>query len=313
MKNLTPTVAFTLLFSLLAFVSVSELNAQSLRESSKQFDEKIVLLNVDTNFSDIKAPSVYFDGYTEAGEQEKRPFDFKDEQYLSIGMVPAEIVARKNGVDGMSVIEFINSKMYRNVRVIETHPLNNGRGQVSFYSELGMFTRSGFTSTAEEKAAVEVAEDFPVYVFPDRADESKERQVRMSAVDADYFAANPFGLSEIIEVRYTEYGLSKPGHVQARAILEPNGVTTDGSFRINDMEELEILEAAGLVVLQVRLNEHGEQLYAVNRVFEDAEGAVSTDAYLMIPLRSNNKFNPEEENWVEEFRCLKMMGTWCQQ
>ena len=312
MKKLTPTVAFTLLFSLLAFASISEINAQTFRDSSRQFDEKTVLLNVDTNFSDIKAPSDYFDGYTEAAEVEKRPFDFKDEQYLSIGMIPAEIVSRKNGIDGMSVIDFITGKMYRNVRVIETHPLNNGRGQVSFYSELGMFTKTGFTSTPEEKAATELAEDFPVYVFPDRADESKERQVRMSEVDEDFFASNPFGLSAIVEVRFTEYGLSKAGHIQARALLESNGVTTDGSFRINDLEELEILEAAGLVDLKTRLNEQGEELYAVNRVFEDAEGAVSTDAFLMMPLRSNGKFNQSEELWVEQFRCLKMMGTWCQ-
>src|SRR5882757_4935691 len=97
---------------------------------------------------------------------EIRPFDFKDEYYLSNGVIPEMLLNRSNGADGQSVFDSTNDPRYKNIRVVATRPAYGRNGETLYWNFYGEFYKDSYTDDAAGQTAYEAALAYQIYMFP---------------------------------------------------------------------------------------------------------------------------------------------------
>src|SRR3954452_11350583 len=103
---------------------------------------------------------------TARADEKDRNYDFTDALYLQNGVIPAGIVNRRTGTDGLSVFDTPFFPSQRNVRVTLTLPAYSHSGNLFFWNVLGEFDAVSFTTNAAGRAARTLAERSAIFVFP---------------------------------------------------------------------------------------------------------------------------------------------------
>ena len=264
-------------------------------------------------FSFVLASSTL--GQYESGRNaaaELRPFDFTDDYYLKNGVDPKLIVDRRTGFDANSVVDFIDSEIHRNVRIIGTYPTCDPKGNIMYYAGLGEIAKSAFTKDENGERALSLAHQYPVYAFPSMTAKHKSRQANVSEIEDDYFKQNPLGVSVIVDVEFTSKAFTKDGAREVAGILGRNGVSLDRTYLILKVEEIDLLTWKGLVTQSLRGADGTKPGYMLKQVIENPQrGALSPDAFLMMVLNQHQRPLDGEMEFVDQFECLQQRGTWC--
>ncbi|NNE66757.1 MAG: hypothetical protein HKN33_09325 [Pyrinomonadaceae bacterium] len=310
MNKLNRTITSVFVMALAGTVLFSSANAQFIQDPGRYLKRQ------DTNSrksnSDIRPMPTRTISASAAAISEVRPFDFNDSYYSSHGIIPSMINKRYTGSDKGSVTEGVGEKDFSNVRIKETFPLANAKGFLLYYAQLGTVHEGSFVDVPSQKAAGEMAEDFPMYAFPSSSLNSEERQARIGDFGNEYWDLNPLGISILIDVTFTDQAFTKAGGNYLETVLGPNGVAEDGTFRIRTLEEVNDLFLGGYLQKTPRLDEQGRQIYVINRVMRDPQGgAVANDAFLTMIQGRDSKPLSSEMNFQNEFDCLRSTGTWC--
>src|SRR5215211_4038616 len=95
--------------------------------------------------------------YQKPAPPAQAPHDFSDKFYVNQGIDPTLLVGRRNGLDGLSVIDKMVSSSYTNVRVLVTVPAYNGTGELMYWYPLGELYEKGFMDTKLGYEAKQIA------------------------------------------------------------------------------------------------------------------------------------------------------------
>jgi hypothetical protein len=249
------------------------------------------------------------------------PFDFNDAFYLSKGVNPDAIIARRTGYDGLSVIgKLAGGATYNDVRVIATVPAYNQIGEPMFWYPLGGLQYDGFTETRAGITARQTAHRFPVYIFPDTSVASfssfgNTRQAPVIDNSALLFTKNPnpLGVREIYVVTYTEMALGKDGVEIMAYYGKLNGYSIDGTPILKTVADIMFMVEKGYVTFGSKASGDFAPLlnppYAISPVIT-AKGAIAADAFLWMSIKDGNP-SASEELFVWHFECMKKTGDWC--
>lgn len=280
---------------------------------SKVFSISIVILAVCiTSFS---MPFVTEQGGMDDGNAiaEKRPFDYRDKYYEINGVNAGLIVNRRTGVDRYSVVDFINSDIHRNIRIIGTSPAYNQDGKPLFWVSLGELFKNGFMNGNIGEEAFEIANRYPIYTFPSTTHKDSDRQAVIFEMGNSYFEKNSLGLGVVVLVEFTKKAQSKDAQEALAKLAERNGITLDGTPMIHTTQEIADLTRRGLITQRIRgIDDRTQPSYAIAKVLQDPKmGAISPDAFLEMVLKDDGKPLDEERSFVENFECLQKTGDWC--
>lgn len=245
--------------------------------------------------------------------EEKRPFDFSEDYYIRNGVNPRLLLNRRTGTDGYSVVDFINSEIHRNIRVIGTLPAYDQDGKTLYWSLFGELFKETFTEDKLGEEAYEIANRFPIYTFPSTTHKNSDRQAVIFETGDSYFEKNPIGLGVVVLVEYTKRISTKEGQETLTKLAERNGLTLDGTPMIHTTNEIADLTRKGLVTQKIRgIDDKNEPSFAIAKVLQKPTmGAISPDAFLETVLKDNGKPLDAERFFVENFECLQKTGRWC--
>lgn len=254
------------------------------------------------------------DFYDDSVLEELRPFDFSDKYYQSNGIRAEAIAGRRTGFDKYSVIDFINSDNHRNVRIIETFPMYGFDGRVQYSVIYGDLKRSGFTKDAVGERAMEIANQFPIYLFPSSEMPGYFRHAAVFDNGPGYFEKNPLGIGVAVFVEYTKKIYTPKGKFEIEKMLKKNGASIDGTPVLRTVADLWDMTRKGLVKQTQRdWAKESYPAYTIFRTFEIVEkGAISPDAFLMMVKDSKGKMLSNEQMFMDEFGCLQGFGGWCE-
>jgi hypothetical protein len=248
------------------------------------------------------------------------PHDFADKYYAMNGINANNIIGRRNGYDILSVIGWSSNPYHRDVRILATLPAYDSNGAVLFFSPLGEINEKGFTEDTLGSNLREMADNYPIYVFPqDNGYEfsfGKTRQA--SLMESTMFNPNVGGYSvgvrSIVMVNYSKRAFGDEGTEMMEYMLKKNGVSLDGTPLIKSFEDLLILEKYELVTLTKRALWDDPNLsgkYAISPIiYEPVKGVIAPDAFLIMATRKGEPL-PGELIFVEQFNCLRKSGNWC--
>jgi hypothetical protein len=242
-------------------------------------------------------------------------FDFTDRYYKSNGVKVDALVGRRSGTDGLSVIDDSPDSDHRDVRALFTLPAYSDGGDTLFFTVMSDLAPKPFTKNAAGREAKQIAEDFPVYVFPTRDGDQlgvgNSRQADMIDMRHGYFSNDPLGLWVHVFVSYTDKAFDTQAGRDALANLEDsNGLALDGTPIIADIGELEDLKDAGFVKMQKR-PATAVGRYFVCPVFKDPrDGAIAPDAFLATVRQEDGTPLPAEQHFVDDFESLQDTGDW---
>lgn len=241
---------------------------------------------------------------------EKRPFDFRSKYYGDHGVDPEQIVSRRTGLDKYSVFDYINSDIFRGVRILETRSGYDSNGNNIYWVYYGDLHKSGFTPDSPGEDALEVATRTPIFIFPSDTHRYQERQ---SALVSDEILSdkNPLGVGMVVNVEFTRKAYTKEGLQLVFGIIGHNGISLDGMPIIKRAKEIDELTRYRLVTQTVRsITVKGAPAFMIAQEMEDPRfGAISPDAFLK--MNAEGKVIKAEEKFVEDFECLKKSGKWC--
>jgi hypothetical protein len=263
-----------------------------------------VLIGFGSVFSQTAA------GSSGAFAEELRPFDFSDKYYYANGVEPEQIVNRRSGVDGQSVEDTINDRRFRNVRILSVYPAYNQDGKILYFNLYGEFFKDGFSIDAAGERAAELAQLYPLYIFPSIGKDAEFRQAHLINLrDDGYFEKNYLGLSVQVVVEFTDLIYTEEGQREMGALADRNGYSGDGTPIIKTALEIEDLTQKNYVTQKIRnLYNLSEPPYAIAKVLQNPQGgAIAPDAFLL-----NNLGLKAEENFVRQFECLQAEGKWCE-
>jgi len=245
------------------------------------------------------------------------PHDFTDKYYASNGVYAPAIFGRRNGVDALSIFSNSSNPIHTNIRVVATIPGYNENGDIVFWYPLGEIQSTGFTRDKIGVQARDLASHFPIYVFPDTSviDFRTFANTRQAALldnswsQADRFM-NPLGLREIFAVNYTEKAFGKDGFEMMEYFAKKNGMSTNNTPIIRTMEDLSFLMKYEMVEASALKYNGGH--YAIDpEIMDPVKGAIARDAYLWMATVDGRPLQ-NEEMFVQQFNCLKKIGTWCE-
>lgn len=241
-------------------------------------------------------------------------FDFSDSYYTSNGIRVDALVGRRSGTDGLSVVDTSPDRNHRNVRVTFTLPAYDPSGNTLFFTVLADLAPSPFTANAAGRAARQIADASPVYVFPtrdgDQTGVGNSRQADLVDTSHGYFSNDPLGLWVHVFVSYTDKAFNTQAGKKALAELAArNGLALDGTPVIKTLSDLQNLTKQGFVRQQERpLDAQGH--YFVCPVFKDPrDGALRPDAFLST-VQQGGQALPAEKHFVTEFSSLQRTGDW---
>jgi hypothetical protein len=261
--------------------------------------------------------SFSFPASADTGDREPI-YDFKNQYYSVNGVRPGRLEARRNGQDGLSVIDRPLHPNQRAVRVTLTAPAYDDSGDLIFFAPVALFGEEAFTLNDAGQDAREIARSFPIYEFPRAANGPGEvfpkRQASLVDLRGGYFSNDPLGVWILTFVEYTERALTTPAGQAALADLAArNGFDADGTPIIRTVSDIESLQSRGFVAV-TELPSDGSlgPPYFVCPVYKDPrEGAIAPDAFLDMVTDDNGNFLPAEEFIQEEFDCLQQTGEEC--
>jgi hypothetical protein len=245
-------------------------------------------------------------------------YDFKNTFYSANGVRPGRLQQRRNGQDGLSVIDRPLQPNQRPVRVTLTAPAYDDSGNLVFFTPVALFGEDGFTLNLAGQDAREIARSFPLYEFPRAANGPGEifpkRQASVVELSGGYFSNDPLGLWILTFVEYTDAAFTTPAGQEALADLaERNGFDADGTPIIRTVSEIESLRSRGFVsVTELPRDGSLGPGYFVCPVYKDPrDGAIAPDAFLDMVTDDNGNFLPAEEFIQAEFDCLQQTGEEC--
>ena len=237
-------------------------------------------------------------------------YDFSDSFYLSNGVDPTKIYAFRIEEGPLAVVENSpNPDIFRNLRVNLHIPAYAHNGDPVFFSVFGEFSEAAFTNDEAGIEAREIAEKYPVYIFPmqscDPPNPFCKRQNDIMPVNDGYWSGDPLGLWLIVFVRYTNKAFDAAEGQEALAdLMATNGPDLDGTPTVRTEGELEDLLDSGLVEFITR--SPAEERYSICPAMKDPRnGAVTSDAILASAM------SPGEGELVMEWECLQQTGNWC--
>jgi hypothetical protein len=249
------------------------------------------------------------------------PHDFTDKFYAMNGVAAEYILGRRNGYDLLSVIGWSSNPYHSEVRVLATLPAYGANGEVLFFSPLGEINDRGFTQDATGMQVKELADTYPIYVFPVK-NESKfsfggSRQAAL--MDASAYSPDlgsyAIGLRSIVLVNYTKKAFSDEGVQMMDYMVKKNGYSLDRTPLIKSMEDLTMLEKYELVSMEKRFFWDDTEFagtYSISPIiYQPVKGAIAPDAFLITVLTQKGFPLPGEQIFVDEFNCLRKGGNWC--
>ncbi len=242
-------------------------------------------------------------------------FDFSDAYYRANGVDPAGLVGRRNGADGISVVDrapdATTATSARCSRSRRTTPAASAGS--SPCSPTSRPARSPPTPPAATPRRW--PRPRPVYVFPtltgDPTGVGNNRQADMIDLSHGYFSNNPLGLWVHVFVTWTPKALTTKAGTKALADLKArNGESLDGTPIIKTQSDLDALAAKGYVKLTKRGTDQ-QGRYFVCPVFKDPRrGAITADAILATVRRADGTALPAEQGFVDDFNALKATGEY---
>jgi len=244
-------------------------------------------------------------------------FDFTDAYNMRNDVDPAKMTFRVSGNDPLSVVATTREANRRNVRVKLTVPARDQSGKPAFFSVLGELLPTSFTADAAGRKAKQIADKYPIYVFPEAGTNSvginEKRQEDLMPLDQGYFSNNPLGLWVLLFVNYDAKALkTKAGAKVADDLRRKNGVDRDGTPLIKSQSDLEKARKAGIVTVS-RRKADGTQgaIWSVCPAYKDPRrGAIAPDAFLAV-IRDDvgNVISSSLDIW-NAFDSLQKTGEW---
>jgi hypothetical protein len=238
-----------------------------------------------------------------------RPFDFTDKYYRASGIEPAMLLNRRNGVDGLSVIDFSSERNRNNVRVLATQTAYGPGGEGLFWNLYAEFDKNAFTPDLAGHAAFDLAYGYPVYTFPSTIRKGGDRQSPIIEVSEGYFDKNTLGLGIVMTVEYNAATVREDTAYLAD-LGKRNGLSIDGSPIIRTTKEIGQLLRRNLVSITTRGSAGGEQVpFIVGKVIEyPNHGAITGDAFLLYIKDAIGKPLEDEAFFLDTFECMKNGG-----
>ena len=233
--------------------------------------------------------------------EEVRPFDFNNDYYKTKGIYAETLINRRNGADGLSVVDTATDPRFTDVRITATYSGYAEDGSPIYWNHYATATKDSFTSDEAGAFAVQTAKNYPVYVFPSAFVRGTDRQSALIPVDALYFEKNAIGVAETVIVEFSSK-ITRSGRQTLDMLLERNGASVDGTPIIRTAAELKGLITDGLVT--IRKSE--EAPYAIAKVIQFPDrGAIAPDAFLLYISQADGKPLAAEQHFVTQFECLK--------
>ena len=242
--------------------------------------------------------------------EELRPFDFSDKYYQVNGIHASTLIGRKNGADKASVFDFSTDPKFTNVRIIETRPAYSADGTTIFWNLYGGATKASLTDE-NGGDAYNLAEAYPVYVFPSTTVKGSDRQAAMIHPDEAYYAKNPLGIGSIVIIEYTAKFFTKQAWKVRQAFEEKNGISLDGTPIIKTAGDLADLASEGYVTLR-RPQSPIDSYFLIAKVIQHPDrGGITPDAFLEFVKQPNGEPLPAETHFLKHFECMQAGGSPC--
>ena len=237
--------------------------------------------------------------------EELRPFDFTDEYYKENGIEASRLVDRRNGADGQSVFDQANDSRFRDVRITATMPGYADDGSPIFWNYYAGASKESFSSDASGNDAMANAYFYPMYVFPSSMVRNTDRQSALIRMSNSYFEKNHIGISAVFLVDFTIRTATRSGQIALNALAARNGFSRDGTPVIRTLEELESLNAQGLVTVRQASPENSERpSFAVSKVLQNPDrGAIAPDAFLVYIKDADGTPLDSEAHFISIFEC----------
>lgn len=263
----------------------------------------------------LAAPTDHGSGGGSASGDKKPLFDFTDAYYRSNGVDPTQLVGRRSGADGISVVDTAPDATHRGVRSLFTLPAYDTSGGEWFFTVMADLGPTAFTNNAAGRAAKALADSAKVYVFPTRDGDQlgvgNNRQADMIDLSGGYFSDNPLALWLHVWVSYTPKAFTTTAGQKALADLaKKNGTALDGTPVITSVSDINSLTQKGFVAQNTRpLTAAGR--YFVCPVFKDPrKGAITPDAFLANVKRADGTPLPAEQRFANDFVALQTTGDY---
>jgi hypothetical protein len=243
--------------------------------------------------------------------EENRPFDFNSRYYYENGIEPGLIVNRRDGNDGLSVLDKTSDERFRDVRITGVFPAYDRDGGIIYWNLYGELYKHSFRSGEAGDRALTHAEYYPMFIFPSDFVRNKLRQASVIDLKDGYFEKNPLGLSVQVEVRFTSLTNTDDGQKELSILAERNGLSLDGTPIIKTIEEIQDLTRKGLITQMIKgLNNPSAPSYVVGKVIRRPEaGAIAPDAFLITIQQANGERFHADVAFLEQFNCLKDSTT----
>jgi len=274
------------------------------------------------------------------------PFDFSDTFYLSNGLDPTRIVFRidANGTGGGKFDPSFPSPQLSQIRETFYTGTFDRNGLINFTSILGVLVNShSFLTTPIGQNMHSVADSFQAFVFPKQPSNggstltstvcnppggaapqpcvtlspvaANRRENTMFDTRATYFCIDLIQVWLAEYVIYTPAAFTDGGKKALKAIAQANGTTFDGTPVLNTLDQINSLQAQGLVTLAEvpdTVADDGSQgvRYVVCDVMQDpTDGTVTPDGVLVDAKHTDG--TSVTPDFVAEFGCLQQTGNYC--
>ncbi|HUF04813.1 MAG TPA: hypothetical protein VMM38_11645 [Aridibacter sp.] len=250
----------------------------------------------------------------DSGIEEKRPFDYADKYLAENGVDGSQVISRRTGFDMYSVFDYINSDIYRGIRILETRTAYDANGKQIFWVFYGYVDRSGFTRDKAGENAFKTATNVPVYFFPSTNFKGLERQAALIDATASAPEKNPLALGMAVDVEFTRKAYTKEGQRMLSELIGKNGKSLDGLPIIRTPSDIGVLTRYELITQRARSIENEDTApFIMARTLDDPRlGTISPDAYLEYTGVDGKPIDAEKE-FVEEFDCLQKSGKFCKE
>jgi hypothetical protein len=271
------------------------------------------------------------------------PFDFSDSFYISNGLDPTRIVFRidANGTGGGKFDPSFPSPQLSQIRETFYTGTFDRNGLINFTSILGVLVNShSFLTTPIGQNMHSVADSFQAFVFPKQPGLTNivcnppggatpqpcvtlspvapnRRQNTMFDTRATYFCIDLIQVWLAEYVIYTPKAFTAAGQAILRPIAQANGTTFDGTPVLTTLDQIDSLQAQGLVVLAEvpdTVADNGSQgvRYVVCDVMQDpTDGTVTPDGVLVDAKHNDAALTPVTPDFSAEFKCLQQTGNFC--
>jgi hypothetical protein len=244
---------------------------------------------------------------------ELRPFDFSDKYYETHGVIAGMLAKRHNGKNGLSVFDVTSDQDHNGVRILATRPAYGHAGETLYWNFYGEISNDGFADSTEGKAAVELALNFPIYVFPGGSRSGgAERQAPIIDLTDGYYEKNALGLGVVMTVRYNFAAVqTKMDAAYLQELANTNGLAADGTPVIRTVRQLDQLSRRNLISI-TQAGAGMEAPFIVGKVLRyPGYGALAPDAFLLYTTDPKGEALTSELFFLKTFTCLKDFGGTC--